>query len=350
MSLLVISDLHLGCNRRGGTTQASQQALRAYMMDRLNSLLALPYDDALIAGDLFDAFDVDNQTVLSAYMSLGIWADRPGRHLYLMAGNHDENPRDTKISSFHLLGSLLRATCPGNVSVIANKGAELGDGTWVVPHMANQDAFDLELSKWLAKAEEFPALRALVLHANYANKFAEHADHSLSVSREMAKRFVDAGVTLVFAHEHVAKQDFDGRVWVMGNQFCSSISDCLGNDDKFAHVISHGVISTIPTWSRTGPNGYEEMDWRDLHESDAKFIRIVGSATAEEAEAVVEAVAKYRAKSEAFVVGNAVVVDGLAAMDALEEASAETIKSFDVMSALLSYLNEEEQVAVRGLV
>ena len=49
------------------------------------------------------------------------------------------------------------------------------------------------------------------------------------------------------------------------------------------------------------------------------------------------------------MVGNAVKVDGLAEMDSLEAASAETIKSFDVFGALLEGMSERESEVLRSL-
>ena len=189
----------------------------------------------------------------------------------------------------------------------------------------------------------------MIVHANYANKFTEHSDHSLNVSREFAAKFVEAGGRILFAHEHQAKKDFDGKVWIMGNQWPSSVADCLGNNFKYAHRLEGSVLSAISTWSVTDPSGYAEMDWQELVDIGVAFIRITGTATAEQAEAVVEAVAKFRKDSNAYVVSNAVKVDGMQAMDALEEASAESIKAFDVLGALLEGLSEREADILRGL-
>lgn len=361
----IINDVHLGCTRQGGATPQSQAALKNHLQESFGAFLqGYTEHPLIIAGDLFDNFEVDTRTVLDCYNILSDWMEH-GNPLTLIAGNHDWSPKGEKLSSFHLLAALLSSRFPGQVEVVDQGLTEVGNYIWAIPHMPNQDLFDMELAAALGVAtdpwpSDEPVMTHLVLHANYANKFCEHSDHSLNVSRGVAEKFVKAGVTLVFAHEHQAKQDFDGKVWIMGNQWSSSVSDCLGNNFKFAHRIQDGEISTIPTWSRTGPNGYVEIDWRDLAftepnwinpgNSFAGFIRVTGTATAEESEAVIEAIAKYRKVSEAFVIGNSVVVDGMAAMDSLAKASAETIKSFDVIGALLEGMNEREQKAIRSLI
>ena len=354
MNYMLISDVHLGAKRQGGTTPQSQQALKNYLQEQFGEFLATHQDnDLIIAGDLFDNFEVDTRTVLDCYFAISEWMESPGRNLVVIAGNHDYSPKGDKMSSFHFLAKLLddRYQSPrfGGRFLLIDQGlAEIGDSVWAIPHMPNQDLFQLELDK--ALATDF--MTVLILHANYDNKFALKSDHSLNVSREMAQKFADREVTLVFAHEHRAKTDLSGRVVILGNQWPSSIADCLGSDEKFAHVLYEREMDRLRTWSRTGASGYAEIDWSTLDpsiECGEMFIRVTGTALAEEAEAVVEAIAAYRAKSNAFVVGNAVKVDGLATLDSLEAASAETIKSFDVLGALLEGMTERESQVLRSL-
>ena len=109
-------------------------------------------------------------------------------------------------------------------------------------------------------------------------------------------------------------------------------------------------LRKIQTWSRLGDYGYVEIDWRELFTTavaaSVKFTRVTGNATAAEAEAVVDAVAKYRAEANAFVVSNAVKIEGMAEMNAVGAVNAEAVKGFDVLSALLQELTEREQEVV----
>ena len=351
MSYTVLNDVHIGAKRQGGTTPQSQAALQDYLQESFGELLNThQYRDLIIAGDLFDNFEVDTRTVLGCYNILANWLENTGRAIFLIAGNHDWSPRGDKLSSFHFLAALLTSRFKDNVGVIDQGLTEIRDSVWAIPHMPNQDLFQLELDKAL----DTGPMTVLILHANYNNKFALKADHSLNVSREIAQKFADREVTLVFGHEHQAKTDISGRVVILGNQLPSSIADCLGNNEKFAHVLTpcNREIDRLRTWGRLGKYGYAEIDWSTLDpsiECGEMFIRVTGTALAEEAEAVVEAIAAYRAKSNAFVVGNAVKVDGLATLDSLEAASAETIKSFDVLGALLEGMTERESQVLRSL-
>lgn len=356
MSLTILNDVHLGARRQGGTTPQTQQKLRDYLQDRLSEFLDVHRGENLvIAGDLFDAFEVDSRDVLACYNAFAGFVSSGGM-LTLVAGNHDWAPRGDKLSSFHFLTALL--TSAYSIEVIDKGLSEVASGIWAIPHMPNQDLFDIELDKALRlNPPDISALTNplthLILHANYDNKFTVNSDHSLNVSREKAMAFADAGITLIFAHEHQAKSDLDGKVRVLGNQWPSSIADCLNNEVKYCHALENGELIKSSTWSRADIGGYTEMDWRNLDPDDETgngFIRVVGEAAASEAEAVIEAISKYRAKSSAYVVGNAVKVAGMAEMNAMGEVSAESIKSFDVMSALLSELSEKEQEVVKGLV
>lgn len=356
--ITVINDLHLGARRQGGTTPASQEALRGYLQASFDKFLQSVQDRVLvIAGDLFDGFDVETRDVITAYDSLSSFLHkRPGtlaslapeNGLVLVAGNHDWSPRGDKVSSFHLLAHMLKSRFGGRVLIVDHSVglSKVVDGVWAIPHMPNQDLFNLELTKALKVSE----LKFLILHANYDNKFTMHSDHSLNVSREVAQMFAELDVTLVFAHEHQRGSDLGGKVRIMGNPYPSSVADCLNNLDKVAHRIGGaGLEELLPTWSRTGAFGYAEIDWRELNselESGEGFIRVVGEASTAEAEKVVDAIAAYRAKSNAFVVSNAVKIEGLAEMTSVGAVSAEAIKSFDVLAALLQECDEREREVI----
>ncbi len=349
--ITILNDVHLGAKRKSGTTPQSQQDLSDYLLSTFSLQVQSATGKLVIAGDLFDSFEVDSNTVLQAYLTLENHLAN-GAYLALIAGNHDWSPRGDKLSSFHLLAGLLKATYPGHITLIdkALTLVDLPTGTFAIPHMPNQDVFDLELERAI---DIGPTVQNLILHANYANGFCDHSDHSLNVSREVAERFAAKGIRLIFAHEHQAKQDFGGMVFVMGNQMPSSIADCLGNDAKYMHILNdNGGIHTQQTWRRFDAEGYAEIDWRELElnpSGDKGFIRVTGSAGAGEAEAVVNAISKYRAKSTSFVVTNAVRIAGMADMSAMGEVAAESIKTFDVLTALLEELDDRERKVVKEM-
>lgn len=345
--MLILNDIHLGANRKAGTTPTSQAALREFTHQQFSALLqATDEDHIVINGDLFDGFEVEGADLIQAFSAINEWFRLPGRRLLtLIAGNHDWNPRAGRVSSFHLLAHFLRAKLGSSLEVIDHTSGfsrVLSDHkVWAIPHMPNQDLFDLELKKALDTTGDF-----LLLHANYDNNFAAEADHSLNVSAEVADALIQKGWTLIFGHEHQPK--LHRGLVIPGNQVPTSVSDCLGCTQK-SFVTLRGT-DVIPHQWVDVDDIFTRVEWHDLGAApDRMFIRVEGRATAEQASEAVEAVAKLRQKSQAFVITNAIKVDGLAEFDQLAEMSLEQITSFNVLEALLAELTEEEGNVVKEL-
>mgnify|MGYP000160790487 FL=1 len=344
----IINDIHLGTLRRAGTTPASQQALTDYIQNSFKFLLeASDGGHLVINGDLFDGFTVDTRTVLWAYEVLVSWLAGPFNSLTLVAGNHDWNPRGDKLSSFHLLTSLLTIAYPDRVQVIDHVHGltSISDSVAAIPHMPNQDLFDLELE---AATKVTEASGFLLLHANYDNNFAVESDHSLNVSPAQAEKLVNAGWHLVFAHEHQYRAPRPG-VTVVGNQFPTSVADCLGNDYKQFIEITNGEMKWAKCWSRDPV--FIDTDWRhlDMPFDGIQFIRVAGTAKAEETDQVLTAINTLRKRHSAFVISNAVRIEGMAGMDELANLNMEEVQTYDVLSALLEELTPEEGKVVKDL-
>lgn len=344
--MLCISDLHIGVQRSGGTTPQSQQALRGYLLDGLIKVISSEDTELTINGDLFDGFSVDTSDVIRTANALHNWLSyRPKGRINLIAGNHDWNPRGDKLSSFHLLVAILRLSgVSTRVNVFDRGYAQVSDSVWSIPHMPNQDLFNAEIEKAASASAEG---RYLLLHCNYKNTFAEHSDHSLNISDEQVGALMVAGWTLIIGHEHIGYSLRGGRVLVVGNQFPSSVSDCLGNHTKHAVRITDEGLDMVPTWSRNG--SYLEVDWRQIEGAGADFIRVTGEATSLEAAEVIKAISNYRQTSDAFVIANAVKVAGHDLSGEMAAESVESLKAFDVVGAIMAELTEQEQVVVKEL-
>lgn len=102
------------------------------------------------------------------------------------------------------------------------------------------------------------------------------------------------------------------------------------------------------TWDASAD--FLEVPWRDLPtvNTDARFIRVVGEAAAQEAADMVNAIARYRRDSTAFVVSNAVSVEGHQ-LDEGVEATVESIKAFDPVEFALGLLTDTQQAKIRKL-
>lgn len=365
VNALLINDVHIGAVRSAGTTIKTRAEIQEYLQVAFRDIVMEAGDlelDIIVNGDLFDSYEVDTGQVLETYMTLHNWLFRyPGRVVDLVLGNHDIAKNSQRTSSFALLCSILKASYPDQVNVYNQGLAQIGDKVWVIPHCLNQASFDVEIGR----AVEVTEPGFLLLHANFDNNFAIEADHSLNVSDEQARALVKHGWTLVFAHEHQRRKMLAGQVIITGNQWPTSVADCLSHGEaqkdgkKFAHIIethsdfmSDTAIVTIvetatPTWQAEGD--YIEMDWRDLQPSECRFIRVTGTAEAGESADMVGAIARYRQKSDALVITNAVKVAGIAGVSEMATLSVEKLQGIDVLTALCEKLTPDEGKRVRAL-
>lgn len=350
--MLALNDIHVGVQRQAGTTPNSQEALRSYLFTGFRGTVASATDDHLIiVGDLFDQFEVPPRDWIETFFILFDWCAK-GKTLTLVAGNHDWSPKAFRMSSFETLARTLERSFPHGVkNIMIDEWAHI-EGGIALAHCSNQDIFELKLDEVLkaVKPGDF-----VFVHANFDNNFAVHSDHSLNVSRDRGYQFKDAGATLVFAHEHQARTELGGAVFVMGNQWPTSIADCKGNDYKYAHRFVKGQdIEKIMTWAAgndlcegswaAGVRGFGEVSWRDLGDVDpdgAMFVRVIGDASSNEASEVINAIAKYRQKSSAFVVTNATKIDGVAHVEELPETFEATAK-FEVVDFIRKSVTPEQ--------
>lgn len=347
--MLILNDVHIGVQRKGGTTPASQEALRTYLFQSLRQLLTTTEETELvILGDLFDQFEVPPRDWIDTYEILSNWLSNDNA-LILVAGNHDYQPRGVQVSSFQMLANVLQRQSDDTIVIGIDEYARIAPGVIALAHCSSQQVFDQKLNEILnLDLASLPT--HLLLHANYDNKFVEHSDHSLNVSLEQAKAFAERGTTLVFAHEHQARNPRK-NVIVLGNQWPTSIADCLGNpgNEKCGHILLEGELSKFTTWSATG--SFVEVDWLDLNNvpAGAKFVRVTGDVGSAEAGDVITKIAAFRRGSDAFIVSNAVRVDGIVEAEDLP-ATFEVAKKFDVMNYIREHLTEQEMEVVERLI
>jgi hypothetical protein len=325
MALRVLNDLHLGVQRSAGTTPTSRLALRAKMLAQFVELL--PDSDLMILGDLFDSYEVPPADILDVYLALRKWLQK-GYRLYMVPGNHDLSKVSTTLSSFQFLCELLDGV------VVIDKPAMTPYG-YVIPHLPNQALFDEALV-------QVPECDFLFLHCNYNNFFATQSDHSLNLSKEQAEE--SKAKHIVIAHEHNARTV--GKVTLPGCQIASSVSDWINATAKYYVTIAGKAIQTDECLMKA--TEYIELDWRALEVTGHSFVRVIGEAKVSEAALVVNTIAKFRAKSPALVVSNAVKMESNEALDGFDEA-LETVQGFDVWNALEATLAPDEMTILRGL-
>lgn len=327
--MYVINDLHLGANRTGGTTPDSAAALKRYMSNMLELMLNRIDDHLIVMGDLFDSYVVPNDVLLDTYRQFKEWQAK-GHFLYMVPGNHDLSKDSSKLSSFALLCRLLEVDCLRGLT-------NVNDQIYTLSHVTNQDEFDLMLAK-------VPDCEYLLVHCNYDNHFAVNSDHSLNMSKAQAEAC--KAEKIYFAHEHHPRTMLGGKVFIGGNQFPSSVSDCLDKQSKHMYKLNEGNIMFEPTWDISN---YAEVDWKFPEPTQAQFVRIVGHALPAEAAAMADYIANYRKSSTAFVVTNGVKVGEDTEVAALNLASLEALQAFNVRNALKDFLTEEENAIIESL-
>lgn len=350
----ILNDVHLGVKRMGGTTPLTQQAVQQYIQAQFHAYLMSHLDeDLIINGDLFDGFSVDVNWVVACYMSLTHWLGESSSKtkLYLVAGNHDVGKRNDRMSSFDVLASLLRAHFTEDRVVVIKDNAYSEPNLHIIPHMLNQDIFNMALEEALTWEPGW-----LLLHANVDNGFSEESDHSLNVSREQLLALSEKH-RLVFAHEHQARvvpmPGSRNEIHVLGNQWPTSISDCLSSDTvqvdgcKYAHTIDANDIKSELTWSPK--DSFVEMEWTDLQDVPAQFLRITGQASATQAAEVISSIAKYRQSSQAWVITNSVKIENVASGEDMSTMVLEKLQAVNILQELFEHLEPAEVDAVKNL-
>jgi len=329
---LILNDIHVGTNRGAGTTPASAAALKQFTLNNLAQFMAGTEEDVIIVGDTFDAWQVPLTDVLKTYEIFKEFLGR-GHRLVIQAANHDLSTDSTKLGSLQFLMELLKGYT--NLQFVISEGAWVGKDMYCVPHVRNQDVFEMELAK-------VPECEVLFLHANLDNGFAAQSDNSLNVSREQLEEL--PAKLVYFGHEHHARKF--GKAFVGGVQWPTSVSDCLDKKDKFAYRLTGTELIPIKTWDSSD---FTDMPWNAITETSAKFIRISGTAKPEEATAATEAVANLRRTSQAFVITNAVQVGTDEELQKASLQSLEAVQAFDVMAALKEVLTTEEYAVIEKL-
>lgn len=335
MTLTVLNDVHAGAIRSAGTTPVSQWLLRKHIVESFKRLL--PYSgDLLLNGDTFDSGNVPIHDVLQIFEVLADWLhDHKTSKLYNSAGNHDLSKTSTVLSSFQFLGALLSRQFPDRYVHIEQP--TMTPHGYVIPHLRNQDMFDLAL-------EAVPACDVVYIHANYDNGFAAESDQSLNVSKEQAEALPCKHV--IFGHEHHARTL--GKVIITGNQIASSVSDWLSPGDKRFAIVQGSKVDLHVSARRC--EEFIEVGWKHLATvTDKKFIRVSGMATADEISNAVTALNRFRAASEALVVTNAIETQTDEGVAEVFSSSLDSVQAFDIMEALRKIFTAEEMAKLESV-
>lgn len=355
--MIIINDLHIGAKRVAGTTQESAARLRFYLQECFESILGSADDDIAVCGDLFDTHQVPLSDLLVSYSAIADWLRSSGRRIYLLAGNHDLSKSSIELSSFEMMARLLIPLFPEQVVYMQGGGwVNEAQGIYAITHVVNQAEFDLQL-------ERVPAeVKTLLLHCNFASPFAEHADHSLNLTRETAKKLVERGVQIIIGHEHHPSSFFGGKVLIPGNQYPSSVADCVTPEGRIVsekhclRISADGSVEKIRTWQHTDDVGFVDIPWGHLEgqtlrdaEDFQGFIRVSGKAEPEEVAEALKRISRLRQKSRALVIANA--VRAVTRDSGVEEIadSIDDVRKVDVVQLVLDTLTPAQAEVVRAI-
>ena len=355
--MIIISDLHIGAKRVAGTTQESAARLRFFLHELFESILKATVDDIAVNGDFFDTHQVPLSDLLCAYSAIADWLRTSGKRIFLLAGNHDLSKSSVELSSFEMMARLLIPLFPGQVVYMLGGGwVDEAQGIYAVTHVVNQAEFDLQLERVPAEA------KTLLLHCNFGSPFAEHADHSLNLTRETAKKLVERGVQIIIGHEHHPSSFFGGKVMIPGNQAPSSVADCVTPEGRAVHekhclrINADGSVEKVRTWQHTDDVGFCDIPWQTLEgqalrdaEDFQGFIRVSGKAEPEEVAEALKRISRLRQKSQALVVANAVrAVTRDSGVEEIAE-SIDDVRKVDVVQLVLDTLTPAQAEVVRAV-
>ena len=210
MKILFASDFHIGLTRTANHTAESSQRREQASREMLLRVLETPHGRAVCAGDFFDKFSNPENTIIDAMEYARLFH-------YILAGNHDSSQRGDTRSSLDVL-----AHTDVKDKVVTRRTGVKWDSViiWFVPHCLSQELFIAALDEAQQQAaQEGPALpRILVTHCSYDLSF-ELSTSSLNLSRELAEQLLTVFDYVLLGHEHVAREDFAGRLIVIGSHF-----------------------------------------------------------------------------------------------------------------------------------
>ncbi len=332
----IINDLHLAAKRQAGATPQSRITLENYQFEGLYKLLQTD-QDLMVLGDLFDTSKVSFEIIWKTFKFFELFLQEPNKKLLLVKGNHDAHNRNDEMCALDLLVNMLQESHTERV-VYITEPYNLNPTTRVIPHLLNQDLFDLAIDR-----ADKDGIDTLLLHANYNNFFATDSDHSLNLSAEQGDKFDQ----LIFAHEHTPRNISNAHI--LGCQYPTSVADCK-DTDGFCYTIydlESGVLSRKPTFNIN--ELYQEINWKELGKTEAKFIRVTGDATVEEAGDAVRAISSFRKGSDAFVITNAVKIEGMVSDEEITSVTGK-LASLDTTQILYDLLKDWQVKAIKSIV
>jgi len=296
MKIGIFTDPHLGKVLSANTTLDSRKRLQNDLYYHVKGILQQEGAGTwLCLGDLLDKYQNTEATLLQA-LDVAQSVDM------VMAGNHDVVNDVTRVGTLQVLEQVLSSEGDSGIRRVPfNESGffvtEMGQcAFYIVPHHSRDDLFEEALCAATKMAEDRELVDEsegrtrrhmhLLLHCNYDMEFACN-DVTLNLSRQRAGKLLEVFDRILIGHDHNPKEDFDGRLIVLGNTHPTGFGDI--SDKRIALVDADtGEIEFVTVW-RKG-SGYAELQVGELLTGDLdvignglNFIDIKGTVEADQA-------------------------------------------------------------------
>lgn len=316
--LSYMTDPHLGAVRNSHTTTGSRLLLRDRLFDMAMHAVSLKRGPAYCLGDLVDKFANDEETIRRCAQLLQELEA-------VLGGNHDVRNRADAFGTLQLLAEIF----PDKIAV----GGTFEEPSYCtdfqrvngqnvvhffVPHAITQDNFESLLKQAAADARQCNYdKRILLLHCNYDNPFTEGKDTALNLTRDMAKELLGdtpnimkkAFDFILLGHEHVPREDFDGRLLILGNTHPLSMGEI---EDRFIYHFDGEKFEKEMIWRKS--NHYAEIEASRILAADGKinlvedgivenyaFIDVIGDLTLEDSPGFAKAMTNFWRSNETLL-------------------------------------------------
>lgn len=309
--ILVFTDPHLGKNLVSHTTPDSRRRLRDGLYEQVFGVLdRFPHAKKVCLGDLFDRYQNQEDVIWQGMMVTK-------RLDYLMAGNHDLiNDRD-RLGTLQLLhkgeAGPIQLTPFGEAKGFVHM-VRPGVAFLFVPHHSTDELFHESLvaaENWVRGSKPAGTKAYLCVHCNYDSGFATD-DTALSLTRKQARHLLDFGFDYILVgHDHHPREDWDGRVIILGNTHPTSFGDITDKRVLLIRPDGHHEFHTV--WHQSA--NYLHIDVNDLLAPDVEitqngvqFVEITGELEASRVMDLARAVRKVWQDGKPMAVRNRVEV------------------------------------------
>ena len=247
MTILFYSDPHFGLSRKANFTRDSNSRLeihRRWLID--NKLKSVT--NSVCLGDFFDKTTNPEIVLIDSILTAEYTS-------FILAGNHDVPNSTRQASTLDVLGELYpdKVILPGCVPEAEAPVVKELDGVSLtfIPHQLNQSLFEKQLDK-ARNHTLYGNMSILCLHCNYDSPF-ELSEESLNLTKEWAEILLEKFDYILLGHEHKPREDFDGRLKVLGNPYPTNFSE---DHDHFVYYYDPETDS----WKKE-KTGSEDLFW-----------------------------------------------------------------------------------------